>query len=146
MFGIFPEKKSIEREGERVLPASIIIDQFEEKLYIPISYWDIDSYKAQWRESLSEGLKNRKHSGLAVTMYAADQTSFIFIWVAYFKGNDVFIQNSVLFMDDCPSFSPSKINEFIEPRMTHDEDGEKISEWRTDLASIITFFESLKSV
>lgn len=79
-------------------------------------------------------------------MYAADQTSFIFIWVAYFKGNDVFIQNSVLFMDDCPSFSPSKINEFIEPRMTHDEDGEKISEWRTDLASIITFFESLKSV
>jgi len=53
-------------------------------------------------------------------------------------------QNSILFLDEHPDFTPDKINEFIEPRITHDEDGMKISEWNTDLDSVRDFYNRLK--
>ncbi len=38
MFGIFPEDKPVDVEGELVLPASIVIDDFSEIINIPLSY------------------------------------------------------------------------------------------------------------
>ena len=144
MFGIFPEDKPMDVEGECVLPASIVIDEFSEMMNIPLSYWNINDYKHSWLSSLEEGLANKRHSTLAVSMYEPDDTNFIFTWVLYFSGDDVFVQNSILFLDECPGFTPETINDFTEPRTTHNEDGIKISEWRTDLKSVLDFYHSLK--
>lgn len=144
MFGIFPEDKPVDIEGECVLPASIIIDEFSEMMNIPLSYWNIDDYKDNWRISLGEGLENKKHAALAVSMYDPVNTNFIFTWVLYFSGDVVFVQNSILFLDECPEFTPETINSFTEPRTTHNEDGMKISEWNTDLKSVIIFYHGLK--
>ncbi|MFT8258477.1 MAG: hypothetical protein ACMZI2_03960 [Candidatus Symbiodolus clandestinus] len=46
-------------------------------------------------------------------------------------------------MDENPGFKIEPINQFIEPRETHNDGGIKISEWTTDLASIIKFYSSL---
>ncbi|MGG6156964.1 hypothetical protein ACQSFC_25295 [Salmonella enterica] len=144
MFGIFPEDTPVNIEGECVLPASIIIDEFSEMMNIPLSYWNIDNYKDNWLKALEDGLVNKKHATLAVSMYEPEDTNFIFTWVLYFSGDDVFVQNNILFLDECPGFTPERINYFTEPRETHNEDGIKISEWNTDLDSVIDFYETLK--
>lgn len=145
MFGIFPEDKPLDIEGECVLPASIVIDDFSEIMNIPLSYWNINDYKDSWRDSLKEGLENKKHATLAVSMYEPDNVNFILTWALYFFGDDVFIQNRVLFLDECPEFTPETINNFTEPRKVYSEDGMKISEWSTDLKSVLDFYHSLKS-
>lgn len=76
-------------------------------------------------------------------MYEPDNANFIFVWVLYFCGSKVFVQNKILFLDECNAFFAEKINNFIEPRITHNEDGMKISEWSTDMESVIKFYESL---
>ncbi|WP_435928482.1 hypothetical protein [Dryocola sp. BD613] len=143
MFGIFPEKKPVNIEGECVLPASIVIDNFSEMMDIPLSYWNISDYQDSWRCSLKEGLENQKHATLAVSMYEPESANFIFTWVLYFFGDDVFVQNSVLFLDECPGFTPETINNFTRLRTTHNEDGIKISEWKTDLNSVLAFYNAL---
>jgi len=144
MFGIFPEKDAVNVEGELVLPASIVIDEFSEMTNIPLSYWSIKDYKICWLKSLEEGLASKKHAALAVSMYEPENTNFIFTWVLYFCGSEVFVQNKIIFLDECYDFSTEKINEFVEARVTYNEDGMKISEWRTDMESVINFYDSLK--
>lgn len=145
MFGIFPNGFPIKENDEVVLPASITIDSFTESMNIPLAYWSLENYKQSWLASLEEGINSRKHAALAVSMYEPDYTNFIFIWVIYFSDNDAFVQNSVLFLDECPGFVPENINNFIEPRTTHNQDGMKISEWHTDLNSVLDFYHSLKN-
>lgn len=145
MFGIFPEKEAIDVEGERVLPAAIIIDEFSEMMHIPLSYWNIEDYKKSWLKSLDEALAGKKHAVLVVSMYEPERANFIFTWVLYFHGDKVYVQNKVLFLDEYPDFTLDKVNDFIEPRITHNEDGMKISEWNTDINSVLGFYHSLKS-
>ena len=144
MFGIFPEDAPVNIEGECVLPSSIIIDEYSEVINIPLSYWNINNYKASWLNSLEEGLKNKKHATLFVSMYDPENSNFIFTWVLYFSDKDVFVQNNILFLDECPGFTPETINQFTDARKTHNEDGMKISEWNTDLDSVINFYNTLK--
>ncbi|WP_058962514.1 hypothetical protein [Type-E symbiont of Plautia stali] len=144
MFGIFPEGKPIRENGELVIPSSIIIGDFTERLHIPISYWSFGDYKRNWLSSLLQGIDNKKHSALAVSMYEPDFTSFIFVWVVYYQGDAAYIQNKIIFLDEYQNFTPDTINEFIGERETYNEDGMKISEWETDLNSIITFLASIR--
>lgn len=143
MFGIFPEGKPVNVEDEHVLPALIIIDEFSEMMNIPLTYWSIKDYKKSWLRSLEEGLASKKHATLAVSMYEPENTNFLFTWVLYFYDDKVFVQNKVLFLDEYPDFTVDKINDFIELCITHNEDGMKISEWSTDLKSVLVFFNSL---
>ncbi|MGJ0190845.1 hypothetical protein ACR6A7_00675 [Pantoea sp. RRHST58] len=144
MFGIFPEGKPIKANGELVIPSSIIIGDFTERLHIPISYWSLKDYKMSWISSLTQGINNKKHSALAVTMYEPDFTNFIFVWVVYYHGDMAYIQNKIIFLDECQNFSPETINDFIGERETHNDDGVMVSEWTTDLNSVITFLVSLQ--
>ncbi|BFI71081.1 hypothetical protein [Yersinia pseudotuberculosis] len=143
MFGIFPENEPLEIDGELVQVAKIVIDDFWEPLQLPLSYWELKDYKRSWLASIEKGLHSKNHAALAVSMYDPEQTNFIFVWVMYFQDDIVFLQNKVLFLEDHPSFTIENINDFITSRVTHTEDGHKISEWRTDLNSIMTFYNSL---
>lgn len=145
MFGIFPEDKQIDIEGAFFAPASIVIGDFTESMNIPLTYWNINDYKKSWLKSLEEGSTKKNHAALAVSMYEPELANFVFVWVLYFKAEIVHVQNSIIFLEEQKSFSPEKINEFIDERTTHDEDGMKISEWSTDLDSVLDFYKSLKS-
>lgn len=144
MFGIFSEKESIIIEDELILPALIVIDEFKEAMNIPLAYWSIDDYKNSWLYSLEDGLNKKNHAALAVSMYQPEVTNFVFTWVIYFDDDIAHIQNNIIFLDEYNDFSPDKINEFVDKRTIHDEDGMKISEWDTDLKSVLDFYNSLK--
>ncbi|WP_145577550.1 hypothetical protein [Yersinia alsatica] len=144
MFGIFLEKTPVSIENELVQPAKIIIDEFEESLRLPLSYWSANDYKNFWIKSLEEGISSKKHAALAVSMYEPEQSNFIFTWVIYFENDKIFLQNNILFLNEIQGFMPDRINDFIDIRTTHNEDGRKISEWSTDFKSVIDFYNSLK--
>ena len=97
MFSIFPEGKPIKKNGKLVITYSIIIGDFTERLYIPISYWSFEYYKRNWIFSLAQGINDKKHSALAVSMYKLDFTNFIFVWVNYYHGETAFVQNEIIF-------------------------------------------------
>lgn len=145
MFGIFPEDKQIDIEGALFAPAAIVIGDFTESMNIPLTYWNINDYKKSWLKSLDEGLTKKNHAALAVSMYEPELANFVFVWALYFKAEIVHVQNSIIFLEEHKKFSPEKINEFIDERTTHDEDGMKISEWSTNLDSVLDFYKSLKS-
>lgn len=79
MFGIFPGNIPITINDELVLPAEIVIDDFQEKLYIPLYYWSFNDYKMSWLKSLEYGLINKNHSALAISMYEPKETNFVFL-------------------------------------------------------------------
>jgi len=143
MFGIFPNGRLITENDDLVLPCLIIIDNFTESLHIPVSYWTIEDYKKSWMMSLKQGIESKGHSALAVSMYEPDFTNFIFTWVMYFDDDVIYVQNKILFLDECSEFTPARINDFISARETYSEDGMKISEWKTDLNSVLTFYNTL---
>lgn len=143
MFGIFPEEMPKTIEGESVLPASIVIDGFKESITIPLIYWNIDDYRNSWLKSLKEGLANKNHAALVVSMYEPKLTNFVFTWVVYFEDDVAHVQNNIIFLDEVNDFTPDKINDFIDKRSTHDEDGMKISQWSTDIKNILDFYNSL---
>ncbi|EIU7328053.1 hypothetical protein L6E76_004599, partial [Salmonella enterica subsp. enterica serovar Uganda] len=60
------------------------------------------------------------------------------------QGDMAFIQNKVLFLDECDGFTASRINDFVQPRSILTEEGIKISEWVTDIDSIIIFYKTLQ--
>ncbi|WP_241613772.1 hypothetical protein [Rosenbergiella epipactidis] len=143
MFGIFPNDKPVNIEGECVLPALIVIDEFSESLNIPISYWNIEDYRKSWAKSIIDGIRNSNHAVLAVSMYEPGYANFVFTWVLYFVDQDVFVQNKIIFLEDNPGFTPERINDFVHKRNIYDEDGQEISEWKTDLKNVNTFLSSL---
>ncbi|ENB5754381.1 hypothetical protein [Escherichia albertii] len=145
MFGIFPKGELVSINGELIQPALIIINEFEEVCYMPVSHWNISDYKYSWLNSLEEGFINKNHSALAVSMYESAQANFLFTWVLYFEGNDVYVQNNIMFLNEHEGFTPEKINKSIKPRAIYNEDGMAISEWHTDMNSVMSFFNSLKN-
>lgn len=145
MFGIFSKGELVSMDGELVQPALIVIDKYEEMCYLPVSYWNISDYKYSWLNSLEEGLINKNHSALAVSMYEPTQSNFLFTWVLYFEGDDVYVQNNIIFLNEYEWFTPDKINKCIKPRAIYNEDGMAISEWHTDMNSVMSFFHSLKN-
>jgi hypothetical protein len=53
------------------------------------------------------------------------------------------VQSSLIFLDDLPGmFDPARPWLSVPPRATVDEDGNRISEWRTDMAAIRQFMAS----
>ena len=111
MFGIFTENKAIESEfSETVLPASIIIGDFKEGLQIPVIYWDAEQYRASWLACLEEGIRDESKSTLVVSMYAPKDINFLFSWILYFRGENVIIQNKIIFSDGIDGFSINRLN------------------------------------
>jgi hypothetical protein len=63
-------------------------------------------------------------------------------WILYKEGNKLYIQNEMLFGEVYQKLVGDKIfnaqtcYNFIEPRKTYSEEGDKISEWSIDIADL----------
>ncbi|MEY8711533.1 hypothetical protein [Mangrovibacter phragmitis] len=145
MFGIFTENKAIQSAfNEIVLPAKIVIGDFDEGMQIPLTYWSIKQYQESWIENIKQGLKKRDHSVLAVSMYSPETVNFIFSWVLYYKDAQVIIQNKMIFAGEIQDFSVHKLNEYAGEYDAYSE-GEKVSEWYTTIDEVKEFMLYLES-
>ena len=72
--------------------------------------------------------------------------NFLMVWVLYFVGESVHIQNNVVFLNDVvPGFNVDDVNSYFGAREVVNEDGDRISEWVVPLSEVLSFKEKLNA-
>ncbi|NHX02168.1 hypothetical protein [Pseudomonas koreensis] len=144
-FEILLEKEPSEHFGVQALRGLIRLGDQEESFFAPISFWGRQEYLSSWYSSLSRGLERRQHSVLVTSMLDPELANFLMVWVLYFVGESVHIQNNVVFLDDVVlGFNGDDVNTYVGEREVVNEDGDKISEWVVPLSEVLSFKEKLK--
>jgi hypothetical protein len=122
---------------------SITIGDFRETFTIPLGFWKESDYRRSWRQAfgvLSANLHST--SCLMTSMTDPENSNFLTCWPMYREGEDVYIQNAIIFLDEIDgAFDPAAPWDYVAPRSGIDEDGNKISEWTTSMDSLREFFE-----
>lgn len=137
IFTISLGTEEFELEDDLVISGTLVIGDFTENFHASLSYWDRDSYLSQWTEGLKRLLRGENYSAVVTTMYDPSTANFIFWWVMYLIGDDVYIQNHVLFLDELDRpFDETDLYNFVPERETQTEEGEPISEWTVSLSAI----------
>lgn len=133
MFSLKLGTVKIESEDEQILVGNIKIEDF----HVPLSYWDRNEYLSQWTKGLEAIFEGSKKSAFITAMYNPATANFIFWWVIYRVGNDVYIQNHVLFVDELKErFNESDFIKYVPERETITEDDDPISEWKVNIDDI----------
>jgi hypothetical protein len=105
-----------------------------------LSYWSTTDYETHWLAALQHLVAGAEISCLVTSLTDPDQTNFITTWPIYVDGDDVHVQNQLLFLDELDHpFDPAAPWASIDPRVTIDEDGQRISEWNLTLEDIRSF-------
>jgi len=125
-----------------VASGRIIIDDFTETFRAPLGFWGESDYRRSWRQAF-EVLNADPHatSCLMTSMTDPVNTNFLTCWPMYREGEEVYIQNALIFLDEIEQdFDPAAPWDSVRPREAIDEDGNKISEWITSMSSLREFF------
>ncbi|GLW91215.1 hypothetical protein [Actinokineospora globicatena] len=136
----------LDDDGAR--PASvtgcITIGESREYFQAPLDYWGLADYRRSWSVALRKLVDGElATSCLLVSVTDPASANFIGSWPLYREGEQVFLQERLIFMDqlDAP-FDIDRPWLSIDPRETVNEDGMRISEWTTDIQSIRDFLSS----
>jgi CdiI N-terminal domain len=120
----------------------IVIGDFTETFRVPLGFWDEADYRRSWHRAF-EVLSANPHttSCLMTSMTDPGNSNFLGCWPMYREGEDVYIQNALIFLDEIEGdFDSAAPWDRVGPRHTIDEDGNKLSEWTTSMDSLIEFF------
>jgi hypothetical protein len=120
----------------------ITIDGFSETFVVPLGFWDESDYRRNWRRAFAVlDADPRVVSCLMTSMTDPRNSNFLVCWPMYRSGEDVFVQNAMIFLDRTgEDFDPAAPWGLVGPRQRTDEDGNKISEWITSMGSLREFF------
>jgi hypothetical protein len=125
--------------GDSAVYGNIAIDNFSERFYASTTYWSKGDYIKQWVDTIDkliQGPSNGK-GVLVACMYDPLQANFVTGWVLYRDGNKVSVQDEIIFLNELlEKFEIEKLDTYVGDRETVTEDGNKISEWETDLKAL----------
>lgn len=135
-------------EGASSLPSKAVgrirIGEFTETFLMDLSFWTVDDYRRSWdgaRRKLEEAENSTSCIIASITDPAA--SNFISCWPMYRDGEEVYVQNSIIFLDELHErFNPQEPWRYVEARSSVDEDGNRISEWSTSTSQVRRFRES----
>jgi CdiI N-terminal domain len=128
-----------------VATGELRLGENHERFESVLGFWGVDDYRQSWTAGLQRLLAGESTSCLATSVSEPSNANFVEVWPLYRQGADVFVQNSLLFLDQLPrEFDPGAPWQSVAPRSVVDEDGEPISEWRISLDDIRAFLESGK--
>jgi hypothetical protein len=119
----------------------ITLGDFAEEFDADLTYWDTGDYQRSWHQALTVLETDDKATSCLVSSITDPATSnFIFCWPLYRDGDDVYVHNAIIFLEELTvPFDPARPWLSVQPRETVDEDGNRISEWRTDMDEIRRF-------
>ncbi len=113
---------------------------------MPIAYWSPDDYQRQWREGVRRILAGEPRSGLITSLYDPATARFIEWWPLFRDGDVVFVQNHLLFLDKLHGpFDPNDPYRHVRERRIVNDEGVRISEWRTTVEALRRFLEEEES-
>ncbi|MEW2158619.1 hypothetical protein AB0950_25585 [Streptomyces sp. NPDC007189] len=119
----------------------ITVRDFQDDFLMDLTYWSVEQYEASWVRALQLlETSNDATSCLISSMTDPASSNFVFCWPLYRCGDVVYIQNSIIFMDQLTEqFNPDDPWRSVEQRSTIDEDGHVISEWQTSIDEVRNF-------
>lgn len=128
--------------GEPARYGFIRLATFEERFVAPLVYWTVADYRRQWREGIRRCLDGQTRSCLITSMRDLAIANFIQWWPLYRVGDEVYVQNQLLFLESIHgAFQPGDPYAHVPERRTASEDGEAISEWHIGIADLQVFFD-----
>ncbi|MET7714369.1 hypothetical protein [Streptomyces sp. NPDC005407] len=124
----------------------ITVGEFAETFRMDLSFWSVSDYRRSWKRALQVLADDETAiSCLISSITDPGNSNFVFCWPLYRSGEDVYVQNSVVFLDELEGgFDPEEPWHFVGPRCTIDDEGNRISEWSTGMTERRLFLESGK--
>jgi contact-dependent growth inhibition (CDI) system CdiI-like immunity protein len=137
-----PQQQPGEGNGDSAVAfGRIVIGDFTETFRVPLGFWDESDYRRSWRRAFEVLNANpRAISCLMTAMTDPGNSNFLTCWPMYREGEDVYIQNALIFLDEIEDFDLMAPWDSVRPREVIDEDGNRISEWTTSVRSLQEFF------
>lgn len=123
----------------------ITINDFYERFFSPIDFWDRDKYLENWYKELNKLINGFSCAKLITKIYNPDYMNFLQAWILYKVDNTVFIQEQFFLVEELPK--PFSLENFYLKeleRETKSEDGEEISEWKIDISDIKLFLSKIE--
>jgi hypothetical protein len=139
-----PSPEEVEVGGGAV--GRIVVREFAEGFPMDLTYWGVGQYCASWLKALRflEG-EDDATSCLISSITDPENSNLIFCWPLYRSGDIVYVQNSIIFIEDLDGgFVADEPWRFVEPRSTVDEDGREISEWQTTVDEVRDFLHAVE--
>ncbi|MDR3747961.1 MAG: hypothetical protein P4M04_07400 [Acidobacteriota bacterium] len=118
----------------------IVLGDSAEEFLANLGEWTQAKYREQWRGSIQSLLEGEGRAVLITTFSNPSTASHLEWWALYREGEDVFVQNQLLFFDDIEGeFDESRAVDFLRARETVTEEGRPISEWSVSMEDLRMF-------
>jgi hypothetical protein len=106
--------------------------------------WSKKDYESQWRDAIKTLLNGQKRAALITEYVGPEAATHLEWWPMYVVGNEVFIQNQLLFYDQLREpFSAQRAFSFLSDRCMTNEEGKRISEWAVTISEVEKFARTL---
>jgi hypothetical protein len=143
MFSIdFIQSSSRHQQLGNIKVGEIVIRDFREVFHSSLSYWDAGQYLNQWREGISRMCVDRLSSSVIITdMYDPNSSNVVQWWTLHRHQDIVSVRNEIVFLIDLPKNSfEDNIYQFVEKRPSNNQNDERISEWKLNIAELSLSF------
>ncbi|MFF4316886.1 hypothetical protein [Streptomyces sp. NPDC001507] len=121
----------------------IVVGDFTETFPVDLTFWDPEHYEKSWASALRRVEEANVTTSCLVSSITDPKTAnFVFCWPLYRIHDDIFVQNFLIILNDLDhAFDPENPWFSVGPREVVDEEGNNISEWRVDVATVRRFRE-----
>jgi contact-dependent growth inhibition (CDI) system CdiI-like immunity protein len=124
----------------------IRIGDFHERFEMDLSFWSRPDYERHWLRGVGRLLAGGDVSCLVSAMRDPETAEFIIWWPLYRLGDEVKVQNQILFMTDLPeTLDPEDPFRHVLPRTTSSTEGTPVSEWTTTMEALRQFMAGLSA-
>jgi hypothetical protein len=123
---------------------AVTFGAFRERFWAPLMFWTPADYVTQWNEGIHRLLIGYPSSCLFTSMYNPSQANFLTWWILYRDHTTIFIYQQLLMLGELAQpFELLNMYASIPAKPDPvNEDGERISEWCVDVASIQDFYQN----
>jgi hypothetical protein len=123
--------------GVVALYGKIYVGDFAETFITSLVSWNQKAYERHWASALRRLLEGASKSALITSYVEPGLADHLVWWPLYREGDTVYVQNHMLFYDQLGKpFSSGDPWRSVPQRRTVNPEGQRISEWETDLSSI----------
>jgi hypothetical protein len=120
----------------------IVLGDWREEFLASLGDWTEAEYRQQWARSIQTLLEGNSKAVLIATFSRPTIASHLEWWALYREGENIFVQNQLLFYDQVEGeFDPKHAVEFLRERRTSNEEGLAISEWAVSMNDLRAFAE-----
>ena len=120
----------------------IRIGHFSESFVSALTFWTDSQYLEHWHDAVRRVTYTGQDSCLITSIADPLRSEMLFWWPMYREGDQVIIQNGLLFFSELErSFDPTNPFETVPERVMLNEDGQRVLEWVVTVQDLEDFLD-----